>query len=88
MAYGVLKGLRALGKKVPDDISVVGMDDLDLSTVINPPLTTVRTDIAKMASLAAQFAIKQISTPLLHKGHLPEMPTPQLIARDSCEEKK
>lgn len=88
MAYGVLRGLRALGKRVPEDIAIVGMDDLEMSEWINPALTTVRYDIAKLTGQAAKFLIRQIQTPLMAKTALGEMPVPHLIVRSSCGSKQ
>ena len=88
MAYGTLRAAHTLGKKIPQDIALVGMDDLELSTWMNPSLTTVRYDIETMAALAAKFAIRQIQSPLIQKSHLGTPPKPQLIVRDTCGAKK
>lgn len=45
LALGVLRGVRATGRRVPQDVSVVGFDDIDLAAVAEPPLTTVAQDI-------------------------------------------
>lgn len=45
MAYGVIKTLHQFGKNVPDDISIIGFDDLSFSNYTIPALTTVRQDI-------------------------------------------
>ncbi|WP_234985513.1 LacI family DNA-binding transcriptional regulator [Halarsenatibacter silvermanii] len=42
MAIGAMRGAEALGQKVPEDISVVGFDDIDLSRFVNPRLSTVK----------------------------------------------
>ncbi|MBK3629982.1 substrate-binding domain-containing protein, partial [Streptomyces sp. MBT49] len=44
LAAGAYKALRRLGLRVPDDISVTGLDDLTLATALDPELTTVRLD--------------------------------------------
>ncbi|MBY8864675.1 LacI family DNA-binding transcriptional regulator [Streptomyces sennicomposti] len=44
LAVGAYKALRRLGLRVPDDISVTGVDDLGLATAVDPELTTVRLD--------------------------------------------
>ncbi|MFI5821745.1 LacI family DNA-binding transcriptional regulator [Streptomyces rishiriensis] len=44
LAAGVYKALRRLGLRIPDDISVTGLDDLALATALDPELTTVRLD--------------------------------------------
>jgi len=84
MAYGVLRGLRKNGKRVPEDIAVLGMDDLDMSAWINPPLSTVRYDIGEIASRATKFLIQQIHSPLIKRDMLGEMPEPQLVIRSTC----
>lgn len=42
MAYGALRAISEAGLKVPDDIAIVGFDDLEFSSLTNPPLTTIR----------------------------------------------
>lgn len=86
MAYGAIHGLQRLGKRIPADVAVVGMDDLEMSAWIMPALTTVRYDIAEIASLAAKYVIRHIQTPLAHKNSisLDAMPAPELIVRESC----
>lgn len=42
MAVGALQALAAAGRRVPDDVAVVGFDDVDLAAAASPPLTTVR----------------------------------------------
>jgi LacI family transcriptional regulator len=87
MAYGVFKALRDMGKRVPDDVAVVGMDDLEMSSWLNPPLTTVRYDIRSMAEAATKYAIRRIQTPAPQKPAF-EIPPLQLIVRGSCGAKK
>ena len=87
MAYGVLKALRDMGRRVPDDIALVGMDDLETSSWLTPPLTTVRYDIRAMAEAATKYAIRRIQTPAPQKPAF-EIPPPELIVRGSCGAKK
>lgn len=87
MAYGVLKALRDLGKRVPEDIAVVGMDDLEMSSWHNPPLTTVRYDIRAMAEAATRYAIQRIQSPAPQRPEF-DIPPPQLVVRGSCGAKK
>ncbi len=84
MAYGAMKGLREMGKKVPTDIAVVGMDDLDFSSLTQPALTTVRYNVEKMGALAASFVMKQVQSPLIPKTMLNDIPVPELVIRESC----
>lgn len=82
-AFGVYRAARALGLRIPDDLSVVGFDDLEPAEVVGPSLTTVRQPLGEMAETAARIALQQRSersTPLA-QPHL-ELPT-TLIVRGS-----
>jgi LacI family transcriptional regulator, xylobiose transport system transcriptional regulator len=56
-AFGVYEAARELGFRIPDDLSVVGFDDLPVARWIGPPLTTVRQPLTEMAEAAARLAI-------------------------------
>lgn len=57
MAIGVLRTARELGLRVPEDISVVGFDDIDLSQHTNPPLTTVHQPIRQKGESAVRLLL-------------------------------
>ncbi|MEV0396126.1 LacI family DNA-binding transcriptional regulator [Polymorphospora rubra] len=78
MAIGVLSALRAHGISVPDQISVVGLDDVSVAADLAPSLTTVRLPMAAMGELALAMALKPQSQRPRRKstGH-------QLVVRDS-----
>jgi DNA-binding LacI/PurR family transcriptional regulator len=57
VAYGALHGAYAAGRRVPDDISVVGFDDLVLAAYTVPALTTIRMPIAEIAGAGLRLAI-------------------------------
>jgi DNA-binding LacI/PurR family transcriptional regulator len=61
MAVGVLRGLRRSGRRVPDDVAVVGFDDLPLAARTDPQLTTVRQPIAAMGSWMARTLAALVS---------------------------
>ena len=44
MAIGAMRQLEDLGRPVPDDVAVIGVDDITLSALVRPALTTVRID--------------------------------------------
>ncbi len=87
MAYGVLKALREAGKRVPEDIAVVGMDDVEISNWLNPPLTTVRYNIRSIADAATRYALKRIQSPQPQAPDF-QIPAPELVIRASCGAKK
>ena len=60
LAAGALAGARELGLRVPDDVSIVGYDDIDLSFAVDPPLTTVRVPHRRMGRTAAAMLRRMI----------------------------
>ncbi len=81
-AFGAIDAAIEMGRRVPDDLSVVGFDNISESGYCTPPLTTIDQFIERMGYVATQLLIGLIqgqSTP----GALYEMPT-QLIERASC----
>lgn len=49
MAFGVINGLKHSGKRVPDDVAVIGFDNIPISNFFEPPLSTISLDISKEA---------------------------------------
>lgn len=58
MAFGVYEAARQHGLRVPDDVSVVGFDDLPEVRWSSPPLTTVRQPLSEMGALAARTVLR------------------------------
>lgn len=87
MAYGALRALKTAGRRVPNDVAVVGMDDLEMSAWVNPALTTVRYDVRLLAELATKYLMRRIQSPVNQKPST-ETPAPELIVRESCGAKK
>ena len=84
MAYGALLALKRASLRVPDDVSLVGFDDLPHSTYTIPPLTTARQSVFKMGELAAQSILD-----ILHKKQLQKITiAAQIIVRESTGFKK
>lgn len=81
MAIGVMQAARDLGMSVPGQLSVIGMDDLPLASYFDPPLTTIRQDIIKNGSKAAQLLIENIEDPTHPTQSLTI--NPELIVRKS-----
>ncbi|MBC9725367.1 LacI family DNA-binding transcriptional regulator [Streptomyces sp. TRM68367] len=60
MALGVLHALHETGRRVPDDVSVVGYDDIPEAAHLLPPLTTVRTDFAEIGTRSLRLLLNRI----------------------------
>ncbi|MCE7010383.1 LacI family DNA-binding transcriptional regulator [Kibdelosporangium philippinense] len=56
-AVGVYEAARAAGLRIPEDLSVIGFDDLPVARWVGPPLTTVRQPLREMAAAGARMAI-------------------------------
>ncbi|GAA5079755.1 LacI family DNA-binding transcriptional regulator [Thermocatellispora tengchongensis] len=80
-AFGVFEAARQRGLRIPDDLSVVGFDDLPLARSAWPPLTTVRQPLQEMAALATRMVMA------MSRGEPPETRRVELatdlIVRDS-----
>jgi LacI family transcriptional regulator/LacI family repressor for deo operon, udp, cdd, tsx, nupC, and nupG len=60
VAAGLYRALAELGLRVPDDVSVIGFDDIPLAEYLSVPLTTVRMPKARMGEIAAQMLIQHV----------------------------
>ena len=63
MAIGCYRAIYELGKKVPEEISVIGFDDIELTASLAPALTTVQQPIFEIGFTAAKFLIDAIEFP-------------------------
>ena len=59
-AYGCIKALREKGYRIPDDVSVIGFDDLPTSAIMDPPLTTIRVMNKQIGQTAMRLAMRRI----------------------------
>jgi LacI family transcriptional regulator len=81
-AFGVYAVAAELGLRIPDDLSVIGFDNVPGSALISPPLTTVDQSIEHMGALAARIVLDLIQgRPCENRLH--KVPT-QLVVRQSC----
>lgn len=62
-AIGALRALRAAGRRVPDDVSVVGFDDIAAASWVDPPLTTIVQQKAEMGRLAVEWLTHALGDP-------------------------
>ena len=61
MAAGALRALRAAGRRVPDDVAVVGFEDSAVARYAQPPLTTVRQPIEEMGRQATRLLLSRVA---------------------------
>ena len=80
-AIGAIRALREAGLRVPQDVSVVGFDDVQSAAFQNPALTTVRQPLHAMGLLAAQEIVQAVTDGALR--HEPLVLEPELIVRES-----
>jgi len=80
-AIGLIKGLQALGIRVPEDVSVIGFDNIPQGALLTPALTTIDQHAYQMGALGFEKLLAQIQNPDIK----PESVTlsPQLVERDS-----
>jgi LacI family transcriptional regulator len=81
MALGALRAIRDRGLIVPDDVAVIGFDDLPMAAYASPPLTSVRQPISEMGAHAVRVLVEQI------KGQGPATSVrfpARLVVRESC----
>ena len=62
VAIGLCRALHELGLRVPDDVSVIGFDDIPLTEFVSVPLTTLRVPKFRMGELAAEMLIKHVES--------------------------
>ena len=82
-AIGAIRAVREAGLRVPQDVSVVGFDDVQSAAFQNPALTTVRQPLRTMGILAAEAIARQIASPSDHPPSRQVIVDPELVVRDS-----
>jgi len=84
LAMGVIRTARRNGLRIPEDLSVVGFDDIDASSLVDPPLTTVHVPTREMGQRAARQLMQamQLGAPSKDVGCTLRL-RPQLVVRGS-----
>ena len=86
IALGAIRQLRDAGLRVPDDVSIVGYDDLPVAEYVEPALTTVHQPMREVGALAVGFVLDQLSggAPPTPETHLLRA---ELVARQSVRQR-
>lgn len=81
-AFGAIDALREHGLRIPDDVSIIGFDDIPHALMTYPKLTTVRQPLVQMGRMAVRLLLEQLDNP----GRPPRCVTlaTSLVIRDSC----
>jgi LacI family transcriptional regulator len=82
MALAAMRAIREAGLRIPQDIAVVGFDDIPPAANSNPPLTTIRQPIQRTGSVAAEMLIDMVEHPDAQPRRI-VLPT-ELVIRSSC----
>lgn len=82
-AIGAIQALREAGRRVPEDVSVAGFDDIQSAAFQNPGLTTVRQPLREMGMLAAETLLRRIAAPANAPYPREIVVQPELIIRGS-----
>jgi len=87
LAFGALKALREVNLRVPDDVSLVGYDNIDYSSYVCPSLTTVSQAAYEIGSEGVNLLIERLSNDPEETYWIPRriVYTPQLTIRESCK---
>ncbi|GAA2297574.1 LacI family transcriptional regulator [Streptomyces kunmingensis] len=83
LALGVLQALYAAGVKVPDDMSIVGYDDIEFAAAATVPLTSVRQPALTLGTIAAQLLLQETGERAGDHRHQHVVLRPELVVRGS-----
>ncbi|MFA5006687.1 MAG: LacI family DNA-binding transcriptional regulator [Candidatus Izemoplasmatales bacterium] len=86
MAYGAYQAVQERGLKVPDDVSIVGFDDLFFSTILPTPLTTIHQSVSELGELAWNLLYARLRQEGLEDEY--RQLEPHLVVRDSARARK
>jgi len=81
-AFGAMDAARECGFRIPDDISVIGFDDIPQASLVYPKLTTVRQPLEQMGKVAVKLLLERIEDRRLPPQRV--VLATQLVIRDSC----
>jgi LacI family transcriptional regulator len=81
LAIGAMRGMQEMGIAVPEQVSVIGFDDMPMAELVNPPLTTLRLKENEIARLAVERLIHKTTTP--HDTTLTQLMEVELVVRGS-----
>lgn len=87
MAIGAIDAANKLGLRVPEEVSIMGFDNIDMGLYCAPPLTTVSLSVQELARLAVEAAVRAASTPADSREHYTVRLPTDIAARGSVAER-
>jgi len=82
LAFGAMRAAGELGYRIPDDLAIVGFNDIPLAKLANPPMTTMNVHIYELGQQSARMLIEQIEWPAT--GAKEHLVPHELVVRRSC----
>ncbi len=86
VAIAALRTLREFGRRVPDEVSLIGFDDTPWALLVHPSLTTIRQPVADLATSAVKMLVARINTPTRKIKHVTR--PVELVVRHSTAERR
>ena len=87
MAFGVIRALMEAGRRIPEDVSVIGFDNVELSTIVNPSLTTIHQPKYEVGQAAVEILLR-LAGRGAHQAPEHRLFGVHLVERRSCTERK
>ena len=85
MAIGAITAIRRAGLHVPQDISIVGFDDIRMASAVSPALTTISQPVEQMAQIAAELLINKIKSKTSKNENQRVLLKAELVIRESTQ---
>ncbi|MGH2389624.1 MAG: substrate-binding domain-containing protein, partial [Chloroflexota bacterium] len=83
IAIGVISALKQQGKRVPEDVAVIGFDNIPIAALYDPPLTTIAQPLYEMGAAAMQAILDRVHNPAL-PGVTLTFATPLIVRRSTA----
>jgi len=86
VAFGAMEAIKEAGLRIPEDIAMVGFDDIRLANYVDPPLTTVRLPAYELGARAMDMLIRMVEGEELEESQV--LLATELVIRESCGAKE
>jgi LacI family repressor for deo operon, udp, cdd, tsx, nupC, and nupG len=82
LAFGAMRAVKERGLRIPDDVALVGYNDVEMAAVVEPPLTTVAAPARDVGATAMHMLLRLVAGETVEQAQI-VLPT-QLVVRRSC----